>query len=220
MKPGILKEMIAVIRAEQQRRASLLTEENSNFAYDQWLFTDEPFVNELCLMLLVTLRHQVERELVSLGARSGGEEAEINGQQYQEKVEQLRKGKGWDWKEIEDRLELKFCEGYEAMEALRFLANSYKHDPSMEPSEELMQLLNLVSRQHDNVGYRRFSLILASSLVKRQSILACAMFRLCCHAATSDAKVALSGIRRSRHWRVKTLSSISAILSQLPCFGV
>jgi len=143
MKPAILKEMIAVIRAEQQRRASLLTEEDPNFAYDQWLFTDAPFVNELCLMLLVTLRHQVERELVSLGARAADEGAVISGQQYQEKVEQLRKGKGWDWKEIEDRLKLELWEGYASMKALRFLANPYKHDPSMEPNEDLLELLKL-----------------------------------------------------------------------------
>jgi hypothetical protein len=52
METGILKEVIAVIRAEQQRRASLLTDEDPNFAYDHWLFKDEPFVNELCLTSL------------------------------------------------------------------------------------------------------------------------------------------------------------------------
>jgi len=83
METGILKEVIAVIRAEQQRRASLLTDEDPNFAYDHWLFKDEPFVNELCLMLLVTLRHHVERELVRLAARAADEGEEISGQQYQ-----------------------------------------------------------------------------------------------------------------------------------------
>jgi len=146
MKTGILKEVIAVIRAEQQRRASLLTDEDPNFAYDHWLFKDEPFVNELCLMLLVTLRHQVERELVRLAARAADEGEEISGQQYQEKVEQLRKRlrKRGGWNEIKDRLKLESCcEGYKSMEALRLLANSYKHDPSMEPDEDLLKLLKL-----------------------------------------------------------------------------
>ena len=143
MESGILKEMIAVIRAEQQRRISLLTDEDPNFANDQWLFTDAPFVNELCLMLLVTLRHQVERELVGIAARAADDGKEISVLQYQEKRKQLRKGKSWNWEEIENRLDLKSYKKYAFIEALRFLANSYKHDPSMEPNEMLLQLLNL-----------------------------------------------------------------------------
>jgi hypothetical protein len=38
-------------------------------------------------------------------------------------------------------------------------------------------------------------------------------------AATSAVNVAASGTRRSRHWRLRTLNSISATLSQLPCLG-
>src|SRR5581483_7670967 len=34
------------------------------------------------------------------------------------------------------------------------------------------------------------------------------------------SRVAKSGGRRSRHWRLSTLSSISAMSSQLPCLGV
>lgn len=139
----VFKEMIAVIKAEQQRRSSLLTDEDPNFAYDHWLFTDAPFVNELCLMLLVTLRHQVEREMVGLAARAADDGKEISGQQYEEKVKQLRKGNGWDWTEINNRLKPESCEGYASMKALRLLANSYKHDPSMEPNEDLLKLLKL-----------------------------------------------------------------------------
>ena len=40
-------------------------------------------------MLLVTLRHQIERKLVRLAARADEGAKEINGQQYQEKVKQL-----------------------------------------------------------------------------------------------------------------------------------
>ena len=143
MKPGILKEMITVIRAEEQRRVSLLTDKDPNFAYDQWVFKHEPFVNELCLMLLVTLRHQVERELIGLAARAADDGKEISVKQYQEKVKQLRKGKAWDWTEIKNRLKLESCEEYASVEALRLLANSYKHDPSMEPSEDLLKWLNI-----------------------------------------------------------------------------
>jgi len=143
METDIFKQMIAVIRAEEQRRESLLPDQDPNFAYDKWLFTDAPFINELCLMLLVTLRHQVERELVRLAARAADDGKEILGQQYQEKVKQLQIGKRWDWLEINNRLKPESCEGYAPMEALRLLANSYKHDPSMEPNDDLLKLLKL-----------------------------------------------------------------------------
>lgn len=143
METDILKQMIDVIKAEEQRRWSLLTDKDPNFAYDQWLFTDGPFVSELCLMLLVSLRHQVERELVGLAARAADDGKEISGQEYQEKVKQLRKGKGWNWEEINKRLKFKSCEGDVFMEALRLLVNSYKHDPSIEPNEDLLKLLKL-----------------------------------------------------------------------------
>lgn len=146
METAILKEMIAVIEAEEQRRSSLLTDKDDNFAYDQWLFTDAPFVNELCLMLLVTLRHQVERELVWLAARATNDGKEISFQQYLEKVKLLRKQvrnpKSWNEK-IKNRLKLESFDEYRYIDALRLLANSYKHDPSMEPNDDLLNRLNL-----------------------------------------------------------------------------
>jgi hypothetical protein len=144
MDARILKDIIAVIKTEQQRRASLLTDEDPNIADDQWLFTDAPFVNELCLMLLVTLRHHVERELVRLAARAD-DGKEISGQQYRDKVrdlrDQVRSAKGW--KTISTKLKLNSCAEYTCMEALRLLSNSYKHDPFLEPDENLLQSLKL-----------------------------------------------------------------------------
>jgi hypothetical protein len=55
-------------------------------AYDQWLFTDEPFVNEMCLMVLVALRHQVERRLVFIAARVDTGQLSISRKQYQQNV--------------------------------------------------------------------------------------------------------------------------------------
>ena len=110
METDILRHMIAVIKAEEQRRRALLEDEDPNFAYDQWLFTDAPFVNELYLILLVSLRHQVERELVGLAARAADDGKEISGQQYQKRVRELRIGKRWDWQEINNRLKPESCE--------------------------------------------------------------------------------------------------------------
>src|SRR5271156_1487446 len=78
----------------------------------------------------------------------------------------------------------------------------------------------LVGRVIQNDGYRLFSLILASFVVNCQSAFVWRRFRSTSQAATSLARVGLSGIRRSRHWVARAPSSDSAISSKLPCFGV
>jgi hypothetical protein len=144
----ILKDMIAVIRIEQERRSAKLENEDPNLAYDQWLFTDGPFLNELCLMFLVTLRHQIERELVGLAALADEGDKEISNEQYQENIKQLQikregKIKYWNWKKIEKKLKLESCEKYKFIKSLRLLSNSYKHDLSLKPDERLLDLLSL-----------------------------------------------------------------------------
>ena len=44
--------------------------------------------------------------------------------------------------------------------------------------------------------------------------------RSCSSAETSRFSITSSLIRRLRHWLLKTLNSISAMFSQLPCTGV
>jgi hypothetical protein len=87
-------------------------------------------------MILVTLRHELERELIKIAARIG--DHEISGQKYQANVEeeraQLRKKDGW--KRLGRKLKLHELNGHDGskyVEALRVLANSYKHGPAMEP---------------------------------------------------------------------------------------
>ena len=70
------------------------------------------------------------------------------------------------------------------------------------------------------MGYKRLSLIRASSGVNRQFTLAPAPLRAPTQAATSACNVAWSAMRRARHCRLNTLNSISAMFSQLPCLGV
>jgi hypothetical protein len=149
METRILKDMIAVIKAEQLRREEQLDNVDPSYQNDQWLFTDVPFVNELYLMIVVALRHQVERELVKIAARIGYGGKEISGQDYVDSVQNerrrllLRKKDGGGWEQLAKRLKLQQCAGYEHMEVLRLLANAYKHDPWMEPSKELLKRLNL-----------------------------------------------------------------------------
>jgi hypothetical protein len=60
----------------------------------------------------------------------------------------------------------------------------------------------------------------ASVVVKRQSIRRWVRLRAFSHAATWRSRLARSARRRSKHCSARTLSSISAMFSQLPCVGV
>ncbi len=136
-----------VIKTEEQRRAELLPD-HPDAAYDQWLFNDAPFINELCI--LVALRHHVERRLIffAVCAADGGKP--ITRQELSTRMKELsdfnKKGKnkkGGMWGEIHRRLAQDHCAHYRVIEALRQLANAYKHDPRMEPGPELLEHLGL-----------------------------------------------------------------------------
>ena len=60
----------------------------------------------------------------------------------------------------------------------------------------------------------------ASAVVNCQSTWRWSVLVACCQAASSVLRVSRSVMRRSRHWRVRADSSISAMLSQEPCLGV
>lgn len=152
MEMGIFKDVIAVVRAEAQRREGRLANQHPDAAYDQWLFVDAPFLNELCLMLLVTLRHQIERELVMLAARMADDKKKtISLAQYRRNVQRerklLQKDKKNGWQNMYAKLGVRSSDGTKDivadLEALRHLANSYKHDPLGEPCAQLVALLNL-----------------------------------------------------------------------------
>ncbi len=140
------KDMIQVIRDERNARLKRLPTENPDVAYDQWFFTDEPFINELCLDLLVAFRHHIERELVWMAARVTSDGRELAGKGYRKRVrderELLRKSNGW--KKLIAKLKLAtVTEWNSSMNTLRLLANSYKHNPSSAPDRDLQKHLGL-----------------------------------------------------------------------------
>lgn len=103
-------------------------------------------------MLLVTLRHHVERQLVDFAARAVDGGKTISGNEYEARLQKMRRinsqgrSVGWKWEEINQPLGIgsKCLSGKEkCVEALRLLANSYKHDPSIEPAEDLKNFLHL-----------------------------------------------------------------------------
>ena len=78
----------------------------------------------------------------------------------------------------------------------------------------------LVAQFDHSEGYKLFSLIRASFVVKCHSATAWVLFRWRTQASTSVMIACLSGMRRSRHCEARTPSSDSAKSSQEPCFGV
>jgi hypothetical protein len=148
MDTAVAQDMIRLIRAEADRRVPHVvddSEEAIEAARDQWLSSDEPFLNELCLLLLVALRHQVERELVRIAARTTDDGEAIGREQYREKLKAEReylKQKKYGWKRLIDLLKLRsYVEWNSSMETLRLLANCYKHDLSQTADEEFLKHL-------------------------------------------------------------------------------
>ena len=78
----------------------------------------------------------------------------------------------------------------------------------------------LVSCQLSRVGYSLDNFIRAFSAVNCQLTLAFLLFLTACHAKTSFLTTSISSILLFRHCPVSTFNSISAMFSQLPCFGV
>jgi hypothetical protein len=141
MDTRLSREVLNIIKSERSRRRELLAEADSEYAYDKWHFEDLPFVNELCLTLLVAVLHQIERKMVLLAARVTHDTAPISEQIYRERVrqrrEEFRRKKMWHIAS-----ELGLCVP-DWLEALRLLANCYKHDPMARPDEDLLKHLKL-----------------------------------------------------------------------------
>jgi hypothetical protein len=145
----IASEMIGVIKTERQVRSDRIKYVDQDIAYDRSV-ADEVFINDMCLMVLVALHHQIERELVFLAARADVRPT-ITDQEYQKNVVGLRKKMGRrdgsGWKEVTEKLELEsFAEWKTSMETLRLVANCLKHEPTLEPDQKLLEHLNLAPK--------------------------------------------------------------------------
>ena len=144
MNTKLIRAAIDLIRAEEERRVAELPSENTNAAYDRYVFTDLPFVNELYLMLLVAMWHQIEKELICLAARVDGSTDEMTQDDHKKAVYDLAKKRPKErWPMIEGKLRLKTFSDHKTLKLLQKLANTYKHDPFGRPSEKLLKCLNL-----------------------------------------------------------------------------
>jgi hypothetical protein len=144
MESSDAKAFINLVTEEARRREALLDDADPNYAYHQWMLTDLPFLHDLSLLFLVAMRHHIERRLLYLAACATGHGNAINRAEYDVRLKELRTlPLGKRWKEIEARLKPTMCVHYKSIEALRLLANSYKHHPRNQPDKELINFLGL-----------------------------------------------------------------------------
>jgi hypothetical protein len=86
----MLEDMMRVIKAERDGRLEALKTEDPYIMSDIWLFTDEPVINELCLMLLVAIRHHFEKELILIAARVTKDGRTLGREEYLRRVKEKR----------------------------------------------------------------------------------------------------------------------------------
>lgn len=142
------KAFVDLLIAEAKRRESLLPEDDGmGLAYDVWTFKDLPFLRDLSLLYLVALRHDIERRLLFYAVCATGHGRPIKRTTFVRRQRTLLKlHVSKRWKEIDKRLNTSLATNYQSVEALRLLANSYKHEPRKEPGRELIKHLKLNQR--------------------------------------------------------------------------
>ena len=140
-------DLLSFIRLERDRRFSVLLDYPEDERADQWLTVDQPLINDLALMLIVTIRHDFERQLVLLAAKITGDCQPIPSSEYLERVKQERRRVRESPNGLNvliDKLPLHSCPEWNgSMDLLRLLANCYKHDPWMVPDDQLRTRLGL-----------------------------------------------------------------------------
>ena len=137
-----VRGIVNLIRAERSRRNRRLADRDPDSAYDTGRFEDDPFLNELCLTLLVAIWHQVERELIHRAARVTVDRTPLDGNAYVRKLRETRK-RVRSVAALSKTLDIEWPDW---LDALRVLVNCYKHDPEMKPDARLLQLLKLPSK--------------------------------------------------------------------------
>lgn len=130
---------IELVSSERDRRKKLLPND-ADAAYDQWVFGDLPFLSDLCILYLIALRHHVERQLLFYAACATGSGGTITRAEFEAERTKVF-GRGWC--EVKNRLKPDGCKRCGSVEALRLLANSYKHDCELQPSRKLLLHLSL-----------------------------------------------------------------------------
>jgi hypothetical protein len=159
METDFARELIGVIKAEHGRRLASLAREHPEIAYDVWVGNHEPFINELCLVLLLAVWHESERVLIHMAACVTDDGRDLGEDEYRERVMELHRKMAQKreraWERINRLLKLEEASEWRHMRTLQLLANSYKHNLSTKPSNMLLAHLGL--EPEDNRPYGSLS---------------------------------------------------------------
>src|SRR5437879_1381859 len=94
------------------------------------------------LLVMVSTWYYVERELVRMAARVGDPASKIPFEEYKSEVTAMAEPSG-QLRRLEERLNLSGYSDWNTLDALRLLANGYKHDPFNRPQQGLLKKLGL-----------------------------------------------------------------------------
>lgn len=155
MNAKLIKSLIELVKTEELSRENARSSMSPDAADCQATFYDTPLTNELYLLVLLFMWHEIEKEILLLAALSGSQATSpITRDEYRKEVvrlETLRPDKRK--KELEKRLPALDQGAWDLLDVLRLLANSFKHDPFDKPSDVLLKRLGLP----ENMNYAPLS---------------------------------------------------------------
>lgn len=151
MNTKLIKSLVEFVKAEEESRAIARESMSPEAAYDNAIFYDNPLTNELYLLILLFMWHDIEKEILLASARSAVQNSDpISRNDFRSEVERLA-GLSFEKRriEIEKRLPVVDRNSWDLLDLLRLLANSFKHDPFDKPDHRLLNYLSLAP----NVNY-------------------------------------------------------------------
>jgi hypothetical protein len=144
MNTDLIRSLVGLVEAEEQNRKNARSSMPVEAADYQATFRDTPLVNELYLLVLLFIWHEVEKEIVLIAALSSMvDNSPISRDDYSKEVDRLGSLDGKTRKrELKKLLPLDRRQ-WDLLEVLRLLANSFKHDPFDKPNGILLKRLGL-----------------------------------------------------------------------------
>jgi len=146
-----IKKFVEAIREETNRLATERNKLPPEVVDDQWIFNDGPLLRVLTTTVIVGVWHLVEKRLKRLIVLCTDDTSKVGIElSHNEFGEALKKSKAWKFKDIKNQaqkvhIDLKQCSHFKDMDLLRKISNSWKHQPSGEPNDDLITELNLDS---------------------------------------------------------------------------
>jgi len=151
----LIRSLVGFVKAEEQARQIARSSMSPDDAYYRATFHDTPLTNELYLLVLLFLWHDIEKEMLLLAARSTAQNTTpISHDEYGKEIRRLASLKGEKIeKELRRLLPALDAAAWKLLDVLRLLANSFKHNPFDKPSSALLTKLGL----GENLNYASLS---------------------------------------------------------------